>query len=162
MSHQNLRWTPAGPSPDGCNLNILVVFWPHCRERSFPSLAWWEHRYFYVPGTINPIRTDTPLFCLIKWTEWRRGLRPCSCSLLKFGVTWWGNAGKQILKTGLKILMLEFKFWKLIYFFVLLGLELRTYTLSHCTSPFCVRYFQDRVHWTICLGCLQTWYLPPE
>jgi hypothetical protein len=25
------------------------------------------------------------------------------------------------------------------------GLELRAYTLSHCTSPFCVRYFQGRV-----------------
>jgi hypothetical protein len=28
------------------------------------------------------------------------------------------------------------------------GLELRAYTLSHSTSPFCVRYFRDRVLWT--------------
>jgi hypothetical protein len=28
--------------------------------------------------------------------------------------------------------------------------------LSHCTSPFCVRYFQGRVSWTICLGWLWT------
>jgi hypothetical protein len=30
-------------------------------------------------------------------------------------------------------------------FFAVVGLELRAYTLSHSTSPFCVRYFQDRV-----------------
>jgi hypothetical protein len=36
------------------------------------------------------------------------------------------------------------------------GLELRAYTLSHSTSPFCVRYFQDRVSQTIFLGWLWT------
>jgi hypothetical protein len=30
------------------------------------------------------------------------------------------------------------------FFFEVLGLELRAYTLSHSTSPFYVRHFQDR------------------
>jgi hypothetical protein len=34
--------------------------------------------------------------------------------------------------------------------FVILGLELRAYTLSH-TSPFCDGYFRDRVSQTVCL-----------
>jgi hypothetical protein len=33
------------------------------------------------------------------------------------------------------------------FFFVVLGLELRAYTLSHCTSPFLLRIFRDRVSW---------------
>jgi hypothetical protein len=39
---------------------------------------------------------------------------------------------------------------------VVLGLELRAYTLSHSTSPFFVCYFQDRVSQTICPGWLRT------
>jgi hypothetical protein len=35
------------------------------------------------------------------------------------------------------------------FFFAVLGLELRTYTLSHSTSPFLWWIFQDRVSWTI-------------
>jgi hypothetical protein len=44
------------------------------------------------------------------------------------------------------------------FFLVVLGLELRAYTLSHSTSPFffCDEFFWDRVSWTICLGWLQT------
>jgi hypothetical protein len=42
------------------------------------------------------------------------------------------------------------------FFFVALGLEYRAYTLSHSISPFCVRYFWDRVSWTICPGWLWT------
>jgi hypothetical protein len=34
---------------------------------------------------------------------------------------------------------------KYIYIFAVLGLELRAYTLSHFTSTFSVRYFQNRV-----------------
>jgi hypothetical protein len=42
-------------------------------------------------------------------------------------------------------------------FFVVLGLELRAYTLSHSTSPFfCDRVFWDRVSWTICSVWLLT------
>jgi hypothetical protein len=41
-------------------------------------------------------------------------------------------------------------------FFEVSRLELRAYTLSHSTSPFCVRYFQDRVSCTICPGWFQT------
>jgi hypothetical protein len=40
--------------------------------------------------------------------------------------------------------------------FAVPGLELRAYALSHSTSPFCVRYFWDRVLRTICPGWLQT------
>jgi hypothetical protein len=39
---------------------------------------------------------------------------------------------------------------------VLLGLELRAFTLSHSTSPLCDGYFRDRVSRTICPGWLQT------
>jgi hypothetical protein len=42
------------------------------------------------------------------------------------------------------------------FFFSVLGLELRAYTWSHSTSPFCVRCFRDRVSQTICLGWFQT------
>jgi hypothetical protein len=42
------------------------------------------------------------------------------------------------------------------FFLVVLGLELRAYTLSHSTSPFYDGFFQDRVLQTICLGWLQT------
>jgi hypothetical protein len=38
------------------------------------------------------------------------------------------------------------------FFFFSTGLELRAYTLSHSTSPFCDRLFQVRVSQTICLG----------
>jgi hypothetical protein len=41
-------------------------------------------------------------------------------------------------------------------YFVVWGFELRAFTLSHSASSFCVRYFQDRVLWTICLGWPQT------
>jgi hypothetical protein len=42
-------------------------------------------------------------------------------------------------------------------FFVVLGLELRAYTLSHSTSPFlCDVFFRDRVSQTVCLGWLRT------
>jgi hypothetical protein len=44
----------------------------------------------------------------------------------------------------------------LLLFFMVPGLELRASTLSHSTSPFCVRNFWDRVLWTIWMGCLQT------
>jgi hypothetical protein len=41
--------------------------------------------------------------------------------------------------------------------FVVLGLELRDFTLSHSTSPiFVMGFFSDRVSRTICLGWLQT------
>jgi hypothetical protein len=42
------------------------------------------------------------------------------------------------------------------FFFAVSGLELRAYTLSYTTSPFCVRHFQDRVLQTISLGWLRT------
>jgi hypothetical protein len=43
-----------------------------------------------------------------------------------------------------------------IYLFIaVLGLELRAFTLSHSTRPFCDGYFQDRVSRTICLGWLR-------
>jgi hypothetical protein len=42
------------------------------------------------------------------------------------------------------------------FFFMVLGLELRAYTLSQSTSPFCIKYFWDRVSQTICLGWLRT------
>jgi hypothetical protein len=43
-----------------------------------------------------------------------------------------------------------------IYFLVVLGLELRAYTMIHSTSPFVTVFFQNRVFWTICPGWLQT------
>jgi hypothetical protein len=43
------------------------------------------------------------------------------------------------------------------FFFVVLGLELRAYTLSCFTSPiFVMGFFEIRVSKTICLGCLRT------
>jgi hypothetical protein len=44
------------------------------------------------------------------------------------------------------------------FFFEVLGLELRAYTLSHSTNPFffVLGVFRDRVLRTICLGWLQT------
>jgi hypothetical protein len=41
------------------------------------------------------------------------------------------------------------------FFLIHTGLELREYTLSHSTSPFGVRYFQDRVLRSICPVWLQ-------
>jgi hypothetical protein len=42
------------------------------------------------------------------------------------------------------------------FFFVVLGLEFRAFTLSHSTSPtFCDRVCQDSISQTICLGWLQ-------
>jgi hypothetical protein len=38
------------------------------------------------------------------------------------------------------------------FFFEVLDLELRAYTLSHSTSPFMMGFFRDRVSRTICLG----------
>jgi hypothetical protein len=37
-----------------------------------------------------------------------------------------------------------------------LGLKLRTFTLSHSANPFCDGYFRDRVSRTVYLGWLQT------
>jgi hypothetical protein len=47
-------------------------------------------------------------------------------------------------------------FSNLSFFFAVLWLELRAYTLSHSTSPALVHdeFFQDRVSQTICLGWL--------
>jgi hypothetical protein len=54
---------------------------------------------------------------------------------------WWGSrAGKGTF----------------FFFLTVLGLELRAYTLSHSTSSFCVRFFPDRVLWTISPGWFQT------
>jgi hypothetical protein len=36
----------------------------------------------------------------------------------------------------------DFKLLVLFFFFVVLGLELRAYTLSHSTIPFCGGFFQ--------------------
>jgi hypothetical protein len=48
-----------------------------------------------------------------------------------------------------------YRFFILFYFFAVLRLELRAFTLSHFTSPiFCDRVFQDRVSRTICTGWL--------
>jgi hypothetical protein len=44
----------------------------------------------------------------------------------------------------------------LFLFFVVLGLELRAYTLSHSTSPFCDGFFQYWVTRVICPDWLQT------
>jgi hypothetical protein len=42
-------------------------------------------------------------------------------------------------------------------FFCSTGFELKSYTLSHSTSPFLVTvFFQDRVSLTICLGLAST------
>jgi hypothetical protein len=41
------------------------------------------------------------------------------------------------------------------FFFLVLGFELRVYTLSHSTGPFCGGFFQDRVSRTICPSWLQ-------
>jgi hypothetical protein len=43
-----------------------------------------------------------------------------------------------------------------LFFFVVIGLELRAYTLSYSASPFSWGFFRDRVSWTICPGWLQT------
>jgi hypothetical protein len=46
-----------------------------------------------------------------------------------------------------------------------LEFELRAYTLSHSTSPFFDRLFQDRVSQIVCPGWLQTMIFqisPPE
>jgi hypothetical protein len=54
-------------------------------------------------------------------------------------------------------LLLLFVFLKVncTFFFVVLGFELRAYTLSHSISPFFVKgFFQDRVSRAICLGWL--------
>jgi hypothetical protein len=45
------------------------------------------------------------------------------------------------------------------FFFEALGFGFSSsssYSLSHSTSPFCVKYFRDRISWTICLGWLRT------
>jgi hypothetical protein len=49
----------------------------------------------------------------------------------------------------------NYTFFFFFFFFVLLGLELRAFTLSHTTSPFYDGYFGDRVSQTICPGWLQ-------
>jgi hypothetical protein len=51
------------------------------------------------------------------------------------------------LEQGKDILFLFFFFFP-----VVLGFELRAYTLSHSTSPFCDGFFQDRVSPTISLA----------
>jgi hypothetical protein len=43
-----------------------------------------------------------------------------------------------------------------LFVFAVLGLELRAFTLSHSTSPFCDGYFQYKVLRTICLSWLRT------
>jgi hypothetical protein len=73
---------------------------------------------------------------------------------------------QKIVKTTfmfIKIFVLStHDFWIIIMslfflFFVVLGLEIRAFTLSHSTSPvFCGRIYQDRVLQSICLGWLQT------
>jgi hypothetical protein len=42
------------------------------------------------------------------------------------------------------------------FFFLVLGLELRVFPWATPPSLFLWRVFQDRVSWTICLGCLWT------
>jgi hypothetical protein len=46
-----------------------------------------------------------------------------------------------------------------LFIFVVPGLDLRAYTLSHSTSLFCTRYFWDRFSWTICSSWHQTMIL---
>jgi hypothetical protein len=41
-----------------------------------------------------------------------------------------------------------------LFLFVVLGFELRAYTMSHSTSPFCDGFFKTRVSQTVCLGWL--------
>jgi hypothetical protein len=47
------------------------------------------------------------------------------------------------------------------FFLVVLGFEFRAYTLSHSTSPFSERFFQDRVSQSICPGLVLNLY-PPD
>jgi hypothetical protein len=46
--------------------------------------------------------------------------------------------------------------WLVCFVFVVLGFELRAYTLSQSTSPFLWWVFRDRVSPAICLGWLWT------
>jgi hypothetical protein len=43
-----------------------------------------------------------------------------------------------------------------VFLYMVLELERGAYTLSHSTSPFCVKYFQDRVSQTVCPAWLRT------
>jgi hypothetical protein len=51
---------------------------------------------------------------------------------------------------------MKFYFQLVFFFFVVLELEVKAYTLSLSTSPFFVMGIFDRVSQTIYLGCLQT------
>jgi hypothetical protein len=67
-----------------------------------------------------------------------------------------------MLSQGESSLSLDTPSWIFFFFFVVLGLELRHFTLSHSTSPlFCVceGFFQDRSQELFASGWLQTMIL---
>jgi hypothetical protein len=84
--------------------------------------------------------TQSVAFVLTAWADYVLGITM-------------GNLVKSQKKTVLKINTTDF-------FFLVLELELRAFTLSHSTSPFCDWFFQDRILWTICTGWFWTGILP--
>jgi hypothetical protein len=76
------------------------------------------------------------------------GLKNFSSSLSSFI---WGCTGSEIQS---HVYSSRWPFF--VCLFVVLGFELRAYTLSHFTNPFLWKVFWDRVSRTICLGWLQT------
>jgi hypothetical protein len=69
------------------------------------------------------------------------------------GLTW---VSMRVLLSWFKIYQACLNPW-ILFFFLVLGFELRAYNFSHSTSPFfCDGFFWDKVSQTICPGCLWT------
>jgi hypothetical protein len=72
-------------------------------------------------------------------------------------IFWCFNGDRTQTVKYINIVLTQLK-W-IFFVCVVLGFELRTYTLSHSTSSFLWFFFQDRVSWTICPGWLRTMIL---
>jgi hypothetical protein len=127
-----------------CSLKGCVLLYPHC----FTDTHTWPGPVSLSPDSSCAILDHQVCPCVM--------LLPASEPLYMLLL----SPGILFLFTWLVSAYLSALGWDatFFFFFVVTGLELRAYTLSHSTSPFyvCVRYFQDRVSRTICSGWLWT------
>jgi hypothetical protein len=123
------------------------------RRLRVPLATWWKLTLFSVPGTgIQRIKA---------WHE-RTHTRK---------LTVWGemtkNTGWAFLMQKSKVLQnLKLFFFFFFFFLVVLGLELRAYTLSHSTQPiFVMEFFELGSHKLFAQAIFEpwsSWSLPPK
>jgi hypothetical protein len=105
------------------------------------------------------LRPWFPQHCFAWWTKRKYGKNK---NKQKDATSQWESTARSGFQQTPVPLLFRFNLRTLLwsgfffFFFVVLGLELRAFTLTHSTALFLWRVFWDRVSWTICLGWLQT------